>query len=167
MAKRKKKKKQEKEKKEEQVIILPDVKVKMDLWEIPVALVAVFFFVISLICAGMALRSLILSGDMSARRSAAVQTTAENEAPAILLEEPVAAPEEDAAESEAPSPSAGISTGLTAPGAQDWTVMVWVTDGGRTYHSRNDCEDIGSGSPREMMIQEAVALSYFRCEYCW
>ncbi len=78
-------------------------------------------------------------------------------APAPELEAPVE-PEAPAAAETAPAP---ISNG------QDWTVMVWISRRGGRYHSRSDCPQIESGTPRETTIQEAVALDCTRCESCW
>lgn len=50
---------------------------------------------------------------------------------------------------------------------QDWTIMVWIAQRGGGYHSRSDCPEIGSATPRETTIQEAVALDCSRCESCW
>lgn len=173
MAKKEKREKKEKKKKKqrEEVVVIRPPKVKMAFWEVLVAIVASGFLVFSLICAGMAVRSAVKYGTGVTPRAAAAQDAAE-EAPAILFEDPDAPPTESLSSEPRPSaetawPGEGVSTGLTAPGAQDWTVMVWITDGGRTYHSRSDCEDVGSGSPRQVMIQEATALDYFRCEKCW
>ena len=89
--------------------------------------------------------------------------SAQSEAPE---EGPPAEPVEPEALAEA-SAAAGISTGLTAPGAMDWTVPVWVGQSDRNYHSRDDCEAADLTGARQTTIQEAVALGFQRCANCW
>ena len=84
--------------------------------------------------------------------------------------EPTPAPEietpEAPAEPEAPVPEAESAPAPVTNG-QDWTIMVWIAQRGGGYHSRSDCPEIGSATPRETTIQEAVALDCSRCESCW
>lgn len=92
------------------------------------------------------------------------------EAPAAPVPEPAPAPEvempELPAEPETPA-SEAESTPEPISNGQDWTVMVWIAQRGGRYHSRSDCPEIGSATPREATIQEAVALDCSRCESCW
>ena len=75
-------------------------------------------------------------------------------------------PEEEPDEPEPPEESAERPAG-SLPGTQDWTVMVWISRRGGSYHSRSDCEAMDPGTPREVAVQEAVALDCLRCQRCW
>ncbi|MBR3559964.1 MAG: hypothetical protein IKN81_00280 [Oscillospiraceae bacterium] len=90
------------------------------------------------------------------------------EAPAAPEPEVAPAP---APEVETPDQPAEPETPTEEPApisnGQDWTIMVWIAQRGGRYHSRSDCPEIGSATPREATIQEAVALDCTRCESCW
>ena len=82
-----------------------------------------------------------------------------------------AAPELPVVEETPPEPEEAVQEPEPAaeapPGAQTWTTMVWVTRLGGSYHSRVDCPEMDPGTPRELPVQEAVALNCLRCRGCW
>jgi len=94
--------------------------------------------------------------------------TPQTETPAAPAPEPTPEIEtpEVPVEPEAPAPETETTPAPITNG-QDWTVMVWIAQRGGRYHSRGDCPELGSATPREATIQEAVALDCSRCESCW
>ena len=91
------------------------------------------------------------------------------ETPPAPAPEPTPAPEVETPELPEPEAPAPETEAAPAPmsNGQDWTVMVWIAQRGGRYHSRSDCPEIGSATPREATIQEAVALDCTRCDSCW
>ena len=96
-----------------------------------------------------------------APKAPAVPETPPSAAEETLPEEEVEEPEPSEESTQAERPVGSL------PGTQDWTVMVWISRRGGSYHSRSDCEAMDPGTPREVAVQEAVALDCLRCQRCW